>query len=708
MRTYPYGTVLKIRRDDTLSELRRQLELVGELGLNTVVVWPPVYWWERPEGPGYPVATGRRLLEMADEVGLGVVLELVGQIPSLEYAPAPLMKQEYLAVERDGSPRRRPRPYDFINYNHPEVREMMRRYFAEIVAAYRGYRSLVGYDIWNETMFTSFDRFTLELFRRWLEEKYRTIERLNEVWNQSYRGWAEIGFEQWTWASVMPVVDYHQFRKANVAQILRSWRAQLQELDPDRPCIADNIHSMITADAHYERPQDDWSVAREADIFGISFYPKNRQPEMDPAERWEVFAGVRGAAGDRGFWVSELQSHNQSMFNPFNVVHANDLLMWNWEAIANGATGIIYWKWRPFLRGLQTGGRGLINSQGELTERASAAGGIAAVVESMSSDLASAQPRPARVAILYDSLCHDFVKAYVRSYEPVLSGSLYTDSIAGLFRALWRNNIAVDFVAPADLDRVNLSGYRAVFITNQLNIDPTLAKKLLEAVETGTTIIFDGKFGLIDDSGRLEARHPGGPLNGHLGYRYVEVDPVGLDFTIDREECGTLALSGYHERERIRIDGRRARVVGSYVDGAPAVLSTTIGAGQIIGISTFLWYGYLNEPSAAVDEFVGYLDQLYGLSCEQLESSALKTKVLISAEKWYLFAFNYEDEPERAAIRIDGLPWKRCWVESIDPTGKSGSAAPSAVSESSQAGEHLLTVEVGPLSVGIYRLSSAE
>lgn len=708
MWTYPYGTVLKIRRDDTLSGLRRQLELMRGLGLNTVVVWPPVYWWERPKSGGYPVATGRRLLEMAEEIGLGVVLELVGQIPSLEYAPAPLMKDEYLAVERDGSPRRRPRPYDFINYNHPEVRELMRQYFAEIAAAYRGYGSLVGYDIWNETMFASFDRFTLALFREWLEEKYSSIERLNEAWNHSYTEWSQVGFERWSWASVMPAVDYKQFNKANVARILGSWRAQLQELDPDHACIADNIHSMITADAHYERPQDDWSVAREVDVFGISFYPKNQLPEMSPAERWEVFAGVRAAAGGSGYWVSEMQSHNQSMFNPFNIVRPNDLILWNWEAIANGATGIIYWKWRPFLRGLQTGGRGLVDSRGEATERASVAGRIARVVESMSDELANAKPRPARVAILYDSLCHDFVKAYVGNYEPVLSGSLYTDSIGGLFRALWRNNIAADFVAPADLDRVELGDYRVVFITNQLNVGELLAKRLFEAAEAGTTVIFDGKFGLIDDSGRLDERYPGGPLNAHLGYRYVDLDPEGLDFTIDTGELGKLSLSGYHERALIRIDGPQVRVVGSYSDGAPAVLSTRIGVGGLIGLTSLLWYGYFNEPSSAVDSFVRRLDGLYGLSSEQVESTALKTKVLASTEQWYLFVFNYGDEPERAAIRLDGIPWRRSRVESVDPAGGSGTAAPSTVIESSRDGECVLPVEVGPSSVAIYRISAAD
>lgn len=56
------------------------------LGMNTVVVWPAVYWWE-PQGEHYPCQTGRDLLADAEEIGIGVIMELAGQITAMEYAP---------------------------------------------------------------------------------------------------------------------------------------------------------------------------------------------------------------------------------------------------------------------------------------------------------------------------------------------------------------------------------------------------------------------------------------------------------------------------------------------------------------------------------------------------------------------------------------------------------------------------------------------
>src|SRR5947199_235176 len=80
----------------------------------------------------------------------------------------------------------------------------------------KGDPALYGYVILNETMFTSYDRYTLQLFRAWLEAKYSTIERLNDVWDRAYRDWNQIEFTYWLWASVMPFVDWQQFRKANM------------------------------------------------------------------------------------------------------------------------------------------------------------------------------------------------------------------------------------------------------------------------------------------------------------------------------------------------------------------------------------------------------------------------------------------------------------------------------------------------------------
>ena len=45
--TFAYGAVLKIEREHTREDIREMLIQMRTAGMNTVVVWPSVYWWEK-------------------------------------------------------------------------------------------------------------------------------------------------------------------------------------------------------------------------------------------------------------------------------------------------------------------------------------------------------------------------------------------------------------------------------------------------------------------------------------------------------------------------------------------------------------------------------------------------------------------------------------------------------------------------------------
>lgn len=696
MSTFPYGTVLKLDRGRKIEEIVADLEAIRAVGMNTVVLWPAAYWWEEPAGDFYPFATGRTILSHAERIGLQVIVELIGQIPTLEYAPHFLLKEGHLAVNRDGSYRRLARPYDFINFNHPEVRDLIRDYLRGAAAAYRELPALAGYDIWNETMFTSFDRFTLALFRDWLADKYGSVEGLNDSWESTYRVWEEVEFTEWSWASVMPVVDYNQFRKANIGMLLHEWRSWLAEVDPAHPCIADNIHSMITADGHYERPQDDWAVAGQVDHFGISFYPKNHLPEMPPSERWEIFSAVRAAGPQGEFWVSEMQSHNQSLFNPFNGVLPHDLRWWNWEAVSQGAKGIVYWKWRPFRQGVQTYARGLVDAAGRATERSAEAGRIAALLTERSYFFSHARPEPARAAILYDPLSHDFAKAFLGTYSPLLSGSLYTDSIAGLYRALWDCNVAVDFVRPEEAELLDPRVCRVLFASNQLVMSGRLARALEAYTVAGGVLVCDGKLGLIDERGHLHDELPGGPLNSLLGYRVVDTAPDGLGIRLDDGALGSLSLDGYHERQSLELGEGGSEAIAGFVNGDPALVRSTAGQGEIISIATSLWLGYFAGGAAPTRELAERFVRRFELRLEESADERLKTRRLVGPEGVVFFVFNYETEEIVSTVRLFGLPWKGGRVRRLDREGE-GESVPVGR-------EGIVSVAVEARSVGLYEL----
>ena len=121
MRPY-YGTVYKVQREHSLADIERYLTDIRNAGLDTVVIWPSVYWWEDRTAPGYPYNTGRHILKFAEAIGLSVIMETAGQVTGLEYAPDFVMKDEYYPVAQNGLRENRGNDYGYLNYFHPRWR----------------------------------------------------------------------------------------------------------------------------------------------------------------------------------------------------------------------------------------------------------------------------------------------------------------------------------------------------------------------------------------------------------------------------------------------------------------------------------------------------------------------------------------------------------------------------------------------------------
>ncbi|MDF2923803.1 MAG: hypothetical protein K0R57_2717 [Paenibacillaceae bacterium] len=665
-RAFPYGAVYRIQRQETWEDISGVLLQMKQAGMNTAVIWPAVYWWEDRSLPDYPYHTGRRILQYAEEIGLQIIMELSGQITSLEYAPDFLMKEEYYAIGYDGAVRRDFRFFGYLNYNHPEVRQLIEQQFAEAARHYKDYSSLYGYDIWNETMFESYDSFTLQAFRTWLKARYGTIAALNDAWDRVYHDFSQIHFNRWTWASVMPEVDYHRFQKESIGRFLREWGQAVKAVDPVHPLIADNIHATVASDSSYDRPQDDWNVAEAVDEYGISFYPKDRHGTMEPWKRALVLAGAHSASTTGRFWISELQTHMRHMFDPTSVVRPGELRQWVWESLAHGAKGLIYWKWDPFPAGLQTGARGLVDHARQGTPRLAEASAIARSIAAHERELALWEPERARALILFDKSSHDFTKAILANYKASVPDSIYLDGLGGLYRVLWELNIPVRFVTAEDVLAGLPEADQTLFITGQLNMDRELADALKLFMEKGGTVVADGKFGEVDNLGLLHRQQPGGPLHGMLGVDLVDVEPDGLE--MEWHNGGELAvdgLKGFFERKLLKPVGSAVEVAASYADGAPAITRSPCGHGHLLYISTLLWYGYQQQQAPATKAFAARLAEVYGLKPQaELDAPSLKLAVLEGEAGRLVFLFNYSTVTVDASLRL-AVDWPEAVVTNL-------------------------------------------
>ena len=627
---FKYGSVLKVTRYDTEEDIEKHFSLMRDCGMDTVVIWPAAFWWEEKK-EGYPFNTGKMILRKAEQYGIKVIMELAGQLSVFEYIPDFMMKKEFHPTKKDGSREFGYNSFGYLSYFNPEVNELICKHFEKTANAYKDFPALIAYDVFNETMFSSYDKYTIEEFRDWLKEKYGSIEHLNEVWERTYSDWSQIEYEEWKWMSVAPEVDFGAFRKASIGRFLKKWCDAIKKADTLHPLIADNIHSMVSPGCSYERPQDDLILKDVVDEIGMSFYPKQIRGTMENALRHEVFDSFYTASKRDGFYISEMQTHIQALYNPTTCVRPYELKRWCLEAYSAGAKGLIYWMWRPFNKGLQTMGRGLVDYKDRPTERYHLAKELSYTFERYG----ALTPIKSKIGILFDPVCDDFTRCFASSYG--LEEALYNRSIFGAYKAAFDLGVKADIIT---LEEVG--NYEAVVLTNNLVIDDKRADIFKNYVKNGGKLIIDGRFGVINDESLVNRDLPGGKMNELCGVDYLDSDYEQLDFTYNG-----IKIKGYYMRDLVEVT--TGEIKGSFDDGRCAVSRIKYGKGEAMTFNTMLWYGYANTADGSILSLMSEIIAEYGLT--ELEYKGdVTVKVAENAEKYLFFVFNYTEKPQKVKV----------------------------------------------------------
>lgn len=616
-----YGSVLKVTREDTPENIEKNLIQMKENGFNTVVVWPAIFHWEEKR-EGYPFNTGKTILKLAEKHNMKIIMELAGQLSIMEYIPDFQMKDAYYPIDENGHRNYAMQSFGYLNYFHPEVDALIQKYLIDVAKAYKEYPALYAYDVYNETLAGSYDEYTMKEFQKWLKAKYGTIDKLNEVWERTYSDFSQVSYSPWKWMSIMPEADFHAFQRTITPLILAKWCKTIRSVDDKHLLFADNVHSMAVEPGAFYR--DEFALKKVVDDIGMSFYPKRVTGCFAPAKRWQIFDSYYAASERKGFYIAEMQTHTQSIFNPTTAVRPYELKQWCTEALSAGIKGLIYWMWRPFTKGLQTLGRGLVDYKNRSTERLEFAKEFGKLLE----QTGQLMPIKAKVAIVFDSSCDLFQQCYTKAYD--VDKKIYHHSVQGAYQAMFDAGVCCDITRLDDI-----KDYNVLILTNHTVLGKDCAKVLSDFVNEGGVVICDGKFGVVDENSMLHSELPGGDFNAFMGHEFCDVDYEGLDFICDDKK-----YDGCYGREIVQVtDGE---CVGKFRDGLPAVVVKRSGKGQVITINTHFWYGYKVNGGNAL-EFANVLADKFKLRQFQI-TAPLKARISESDTEYVAFVFNYTKE----------------------------------------------------------------
>jgi beta-galactosidase len=646
---------------------RTDVRQIKALGFNTVRAWIDWASGEPREG-AYDFETLDVLLELAEETGLKLVLQVY-----MDSAP-PWVGEKYPDSMFVSSGGQVIRPESSPGYcrDHPGVRAADVGFYAALAQRARRSPAFLGWDLWSEPHVINwanptwipnpefcFCPHTLRRFRGWLQHKYGSIDQLNAAWYRRFTAWEQVEPSRMsTILSYTDYIDWKTFIADKLGEDLRDRYNAVKTIHPTSIVTSHAAGVGLFSSPHYwEGQSDDWTMARQVDFYGTSFYPKHSAfVDRDVPWRAALLDFTRSFAYDEGragFWVGELQGGFGTIaVNVSPTVTPADLRIWTWSAIARGAKAINYYAWYPMSSGYESGGFGLNHLDGTITERARLAGSIANVVDGHQALFLDARPPRAEVAIVYNPLVH-FVGGRQRATayggpQGEVAG-IERDSLLGVHRALFPKNVPIDFVHIDHLQDHRLDQYKLVILPYPPMLPEASATALRDYVSGGGALVAEARLGWNNERGYAAERVPGLGLWEVVSAREVAVETAPNGRTTILWSGNDLPgvnegdrLPGRWYKETLEPLSPQARVVARFEDGAPAAVLSVFGRGRTIMLGSYLSAAYQTTPTPEAERFYAGLLAWAGVTPPVAVSGApLEVRCLDSGPDTLVFVFNH-------------------------------------------------------------------
>ncbi|MFJ4483887.1 beta-galactosidase [Streptomyces longwoodensis] len=439
-----------------------------------------------------------------------------------------------------------------------------RRYAAaiteDLAARYAGHPALTLWHINNEYCTYDHGDEAAAAFRRWLRERYGTLDALNTAWGTAF--WSQ-GYD--TWDGVLPprrahyltnpaqVLDFRRFTSDMLLECFRAERDIVRRHTPHLP-VTTNFMPLWSG-------QDAWRWAGEEDVVSVDLYPDPRDPLG--AQHGALVQDMTRSQAGGGPWMLMEQAAGPVNWRGVNHPKPRGLnRLWSLQAVARGADAIHYFQWRQSRQGAEKFHSGMVSHAGEH-------GRTFQEVVQLGADLARIGPEVAGRRVGADiAVLHDWDAWWASAQDGRPSARVdLPDVLHAWHRALWEAHLTTDFAHPEH----DLGGYRLVVVPQLYALTDAATDHLLAYVRAGGTLVSGFLTGVADQDDRVREGGMDARLRALFGIRTLhewwpleagETAPCdGFDGTLWSEEI-----------EPDDTADETIPYVGGELDGLPAVL----------------------------------------------------------------------------------------------------------------------------------------
>jgi beta-galactosidase len=530
--------------------------------------------------------------------------------------------------------------------NHPGIRERTRAIVTAMAEHYAGHPAVIGWQIDNEFGDRCYCEHCAHAFGRWLERRFGTMEALNErwgtaFWSQEYADWNEVPVPKSIIRSPNPGLHLDYFRFASDSYV------EYQNIQIDilrQICLEHFItHNMM---GFWFDQIDYFDLAKAIDIVSWCNYPRHYhrspQAEVDPALAALAHDTMRGLKR-RNFWVMEEQAGPTGWKTISMAPRPGEIRLWAWQAVAHGADGMVFFRWRTARFGTEQYWHGILDHDGELGRRYDEVKQMGAEIARVGGDLLGTEPRPEVALVLsYDSRFAFQVQGNAPFSYPAHLTALYT--------AFHRRNVQVEVVAPDG----DLSSYKVVLAPALHVLPPDTAKRLRDFVANGGILLGTARTGVKGtDNEVVDMRLPG-LLRDVFGVRVEDYDPMPRQASHPLRSAGTNTATVPGPAAEAWCDVLAPEEAEplffyseQYYAGRAAVTVHRFGQGQAVYAGTF-------GNAALLDALAAQLLESAGITTMPQPDGVELCRRDDGAGKELLFVLNHAAAPLRVALP-DGL-----------------------------------------------------
>lgn len=615
------------------------VRLMKKAGVNLVSVG--IFSWakiETSEGV-YDFDWLDRIINKLGEAGIAVDLASATASPPmwLTQAHPEVLWKDYRGDVCQPGARQHWRP------TSPVFREYALKLCRAMAEHYKGNPYVVAWHVSNE--YGCHNRFDYSedaerAFRKWCEERYGTIDAVNDAWGTAF--WAQ---RMNDFTEIVPprfigdgnfmnpgkLLDFKRFSSDALKAFYVAERDALAEITPDLPLTTNFMVSASGSVLDY----DDWG--REVDFVSNDHYFIPGEAHLDELA---FSASLVDGIARKDPWF--LMEHSTSAVNwrPVNYrKEPGQLVRDSLAHVAMGADAVCYFQWRQSKAGAEKFHSAMVPHTGEDSAVFRDVCELGADLNALADNgLLGTKLAKSKVAVVFD-----YESEWATEHTATPTQKVHhVDEPLQWFRALADHGVTADIVPVSS----NWDDYEMVVLPSVYLLSEETTRRVRDYVVGGGRLVVTYYTGISDERDHVWLGGYPGSIRDVVGVRVEEFMPMGDDFPGVPDRLGLSNGAVAHDIADVigSVDGS-ATVLETFrddpwtgMDGAPAIVTNTFGEGRSVYVGARLGRDGIAKSLPEILESLGMTET------GENDSRVLRVEREGSDGSRFVFSFNRTHE----------------------------------------------------------------